>query len=118
MHDGSPEGHALVVPAEYAERAKFELWQYDQEGTREPILSDPTVVEGNVVLASDGGKVTVLNSAGSRVADVAIAEDRVRAPVTMSGNSVYVHTLDELVLGFVIEGNSIVRDWEIQLQGF
>lgn len=27
----SPEGHALVVPAEYAERAKFELWQYEKE---------------------------------------------------------------------------------------
>lgn len=27
----APAGNGLVVPAEYAERAKFELWQYDKE---------------------------------------------------------------------------------------
>lgn len=29
-----PEGVALAVPAEFAERARFELWQYDQENKK------------------------------------------------------------------------------------
>jgi outer membrane protein assembly factor BamB len=93
-------------------------WRYDQEGGKQTILADPVVVDGNVVLASDGGKVTLVSASGTRIADFAVAEDSIRAPLTTLGSAVYVHTLEELVMGFVVTQGSIEKDWEYRLEGF
>ena len=102
----------------YDAASKSLAWQYDQEGDRSTILAAPTLVNGNIVMASDSGTVTVVNEGGSRVANYAIPGDEIRAPVTSSGTSVYVHTLDEKIVSFSAGSNNISKDWEFQLQGF
>ena len=94
------------------------VWEYDQEGSRDEILAKPAVINGDILLGSDGGSVTLLDADGFRVADFALAGDKVRAPLLVSGDTVYVRSLEEIITAFVITGDGIEKDWDFQVEGF
>jgi outer membrane protein assembly factor BamB len=94
------------------------MWTYDQEGSRDEILAKPAVVGGNILIGSDGGDVTLLDSDGFRITDFALADDKVRAPLMVNGDFVYVRSLKEVVTAFVVTDDGIDKDWEYQLEGF
>ncbi|MDA0797091.1 MAG: PQQ-binding-like beta-propeller repeat protein [Chloroflexi bacterium] len=93
-------------------------WTYDQEGSRDEILARPAVVDGNIMVGSDGGDVTLLDRDGIRIDDYALADDKVRAPLMVSGNTVYVRSLEEMITAFVVDGGIIEKDWEYKVEGF
>jgi outer membrane protein assembly factor BamB len=95
------------------------VWTYDQEGSRDEILAKPAIVGTNILIGSDGGDVTLLDADdGSRVTDFALADDKVRAPLMVSGDFVYVRSLKEVITAFVVIDDGIDKDWEHQLEGF
>jgi outer membrane protein assembly factor BamB len=93
-------------------------WTYDQEGSRDEMLAKPAIVGGNILIGSDGGDVTLLDSDGFRITDFALADDKVRAPLMVSGDSVYVRSLKEVITAFIVSDDGIDKDWEYQLEGF
>jgi outer membrane protein assembly factor BamB len=94
------------------------VWEYDQEGSRDEILAQPAIVDGNIMLGSDGGVVTLLDVDGFRIADFALADDKIRAPLMVSDNTVYVRSLEELITAFLVVDGTIEKDWEYQVEGF
>jgi outer membrane protein assembly factor BamB len=94
------------------------VWTYDQEGSRDEILAKPAVVGNNILIGSDGGEVTLLDSDGFRITDFALADDKVRAPLMVSGDFVYVRSLKEVITAFAVIDDGIEKDWEYQLEGF
>ncbi len=94
------------------------VWEYDQEGSMDAILATPAIVDGNIMLGSDGGDVTLLDSDGFKTASFALADDKVRAPLMVSGNTVYVRSLEEVITAFVITGDTIEKDWDFKVEGF
>jgi len=94
------------------------VWTYDQEGSRNEILAKPAVVGNNILIGSDGGEVTLLDSDGFRITDFALADDKVRAPLMVSGDFVYVRSLKEVITAFAVIDDGIEKDWEYQLEGF
>lgn len=82
------------------------------------ILATPAIVDGNIMLGSDGGDVTLLDSDGFKTASFALADDKVRAPLMVSGNTVYVRSLEEVITAFVITGDTIEKDWDFKVEGF
>jgi len=94
------------------------VWEYDQEGSRAEMLAMPAVVDGNILIGSDGGDVTLLDADGSRIADFALADDKVRAPLTVNGNTVFVRSLEEVITAFVVADGTIEKDWDFKVEGF
>jgi hypothetical protein len=82
------------------------------------MLAKPAIVGGNILIGSDGGDVTLLDSDGFRITDFALADDKVRAPLMVSGDSVYVRSLKEVITAFIVSDDGIDKDWEYQLEGF
>jgi outer membrane protein assembly factor BamB len=94
------------------------IWTYDQEGDLEQLLSPPAIVEGKIVLASDSGIVTLLDPDGTRLRSLGNANDKVRAKLTVQGNTVYVRSLDEIVTAYKVSGDNFDKDWEFKIEGF
>lgn len=93
-------------------------WDYDQEGDLDPLLASPAVVGSNIVLASDSGIFTLLDNDGRMLRRIGSAGDKVRSAVTVTGSSVYAHSLDELITSFVVVDDDLESDWEFQIEGF
>ena len=93
-------------------------WTYDQEGGREKIISMPVVVDDKIVMASDSGILTLLNSRGERLRRLGRPNDEVRAPLTVSGDTVIAHSVDEFITALKVERDDLDSDWEFQLTGF
>ena len=103
----------------YDTEAAAVVWTYDQEGSRDEIMAKPAFVNGNILLGSDGGDVTLLDADnGFRVADFALSGDKVRAPLMVSGDTVYVRSLEELITAFLVVDGGLEKDWEFQVEGF
>jgi len=102
----------------YDTDANAVVWTYDQEGSRDEILARPAVIDGDIMLGSDGGVVTLFDRDGVRIDDYALADDKVRAPLMVSGNTVYVRSLEEVITAFVVDGGIIEQDWEYKVEGF
>jgi outer membrane protein assembly factor BamB len=94
------------------------VWRYPREGSGDEILARPAIVDGNILLGSDGGDVTLLDRDGFKIDDYALADNKVRAPLMVNGTSVYVRSLEEVITAFVIEDGLIVKDWEYKIEGF
>ena len=93
------------------------VWTY-QEGDPQPILSAPVIVGDKIVMASDSGTVTLLSAEGSRLDSRLVkAGDPVRAPLTVRGDVVYVHSLDEIVMALRVDGSRLVPVWDINVSG-
>jgi hypothetical protein len=88
-------------------------WIYDQEGDTQPMLSPPAIVDNSIVIASDRGIVTLLDTNGSRLDDSGSGADRVRAPITVVGNMVYVHWVDEVVTAYEVNRGNLDKVWEL-----
>jgi len=109
------DGHLYAFDLDRSEL----LWSYDQEGGLESILSTPAVTDsGDIVLASDSGVFTLLDSDGEVLARRGAGKDRVRAPLTAVGNTVYAHSLDEIIQVFVVDGGDLDADGDLKLEGF
>ena len=93
-------------------------WTYNQQGGTEPILSQPALVNDGVVVASDRGVVTLVDNQGNRLDDTGSGTDGVRAPVTIEGNTAYVHWLNETVTAFAVNRGNLDQVWEFELPGF
>ena len=102
----------------YDTKASVLVWEYDQEGSRDEILAKPAVVNGNILLGSDGGDVTLLDPDGFKIADFALADDKVRAPLVANGDTVFVRSLEEIITAFVIADDMIEKDWDFKVEGF
>ena len=94
----------------YDTRDRTVIWKY-QEGDPAPILSAPVVVGDKVVMASDSGAVTLLSVGGNRLDSFVNAGDLVRAPLTVRGDVVYVHSLGEIVTALRVAGSRLEREW-------
>ena len=108
------DGRLYAYDVQRQERA----WTYDQEGDRERILSTPVVVGDNVVLASDSGILTLLNRRGQQLRRLGVPGDDVRAPLTVAGNLVFAHSLDEIITAYLVENDDLDKEWELKLTGF
>ena len=93
-------------------------WTYSQQGANEPILSQPALINDSVIVASDRGVVTLVDNQGNRLDDTGSGTDRVRAPVTIEGNTAYVHWLNETVTAFAVNRGNLDLIWEFELPGF
>ncbi len=94
----------------YDTRDRTVIWEY-QEGDPQPILSAPVVVGDKVVMASDSGAVTLLSVGGNRLDSFVNAGDLIRAPLTVRGDVVYVHSLGEIVTALRVAGTRLEREW-------
>jgi outer membrane protein assembly factor BamB len=94
------------------------VWTYDQEGGSDQLLAPPAVVDGRVVLGSDSGVVTLLDNNGDRLRSISKSNDNIRAALTVSGNTVYVRSLDEVITAYQVDGDNLDEDWEFEIEGF
>ena len=62
--------------------------------------------------------VTLVDNQGNRLDDTGSGTDRVRAPVTIEGNTAYVHWLNETVTAFAVNRGNLDLIWEFELPGF
>ena len=92
------------------------FWTY-QEGDPQPILSAPVVVGDKVVMASDSGAVTLLSAGGTRLDSRLVKGGKVRAPITVRDDVVYVHSLDEIITALRVDGDRLVTEWEFDVSG-
>ena len=89
-------------------------WTYPAEGDIGPILSAPAVVDGLVIVGSDDENLVAVDAAGGfRVWDQRVG-DKVRAPLTADGSTVYVHSLDRRLRAYDLETRTLLwgRDLE------
>ncbi len=73
------------------------VWQYPGDGSGEPILATPVVVDGQLAYASDSGMMVVLRARDGAMQWERRVGNEVRAPLTHHGNLVFLHSLDETV---------------------
>jgi outer membrane protein assembly factor BamB len=93
-------------------------WSYDQEGGRERIISAPVVVGNNIVLASDSGVITLLDSNMNTLRRLGNGDNDVRAPLTAADGIVFAHSLDEMIIAYAVDRNGLDNVWELKLPGF
>jgi outer membrane protein assembly factor BamB len=85
-------------------------WEFDLEN---PIISTPVMVDGLLVVASDGGLVYVISPAASIQQPPFIdVKAKVRAPLEAKNGIVYIHALDRRVTALRV-GRTIQDElWE------
>lgn len=90
------------------------VWTYPADGEIGPILSEPAVADGLVVVGSDDENLVAIDAAGGfRVWDQRVG-DKVRAPLTVDGSTVYVHSLDRRLRAYDLESRALL--WERDLE--
>jgi outer membrane protein assembly factor BamB len=94
------------------------VWKYDQEGDSDQLLAPPAIVGGHIVLGSDSGVVTLLDSSGDRLRSISKSNNKIRATLTVVGDIVYVRSLDEVVTAYRVVGDNLDEDWEFEIEGF
>ena len=78
------------------------------------ILSEPAVAGGLVVVGSDDENLVAIDAAGGfRVWDQRVG-DKVRAPLTVDGSTVYVHSLDRRLRAYDLDSRTLL--WERDLE--
>jgi outer membrane protein assembly factor BamB len=95
-------------------------WSYDQEGDRDPLLSSPAVIGDKIVLASDSGILTLLDTSGKRLDRLGTTGDSVRSSLTTFDDTVFARSLDEVIRPYRVKNGDLDSDpdWELKLEGF
>ena len=110
------DGKHIIVPT-----MEGSVYALDQDGglvwsffsdPKSPIVSTPVVVGGEVVVASDSGKLHLLSASSGEKLEVSKDLDgRIKAPLTADGDMVFVGVEDSTVHG--VDVDQWVEAWEI-----
>lgn len=85
-------------------------WEFDLEN---PIISTPVMIDGLLVVASDGGLVYVISPAASVQQPPFIdVKAKVRAPLQAKDGIVYIHALDHRVTAIRVGRTTQDKLWE------
>ncbi len=89
------------------------LWSYPGDDEGEPVLASPVLSNGELVSASDSGVMVVLDTRnGNRQWDRRVGNE-VRAPLTVDGRTVFLHSLDETITAIDLDTKQLA--WERSL---
>lgn len=118
---GTPatDGQRLYVPNVDGHIYGYEpgigvIWKYPDEPDADPIVSRPVVINGQIFYGDDDGTLTVLDARTGEFQWDRKIGSKIRAPLTNSGDLLFIQTVDDLVSAIDITTKRMVWSRELE----